>query len=100
MEPAEQEKRLLIVSNRLPLTCKKDPKTESWSFARSSGGLVAALSGLSYSRFIWIGWPGIHIDNEEERREIEKELLEKHSCMPVWLPADIMDKYYNGFCNG
>jgi hypothetical protein len=31
---------------------------------------VAALSGLNYSSFIWIGWPGIYIDQAEERAEV------------------------------
>ncbi len=31
---------------------------------------MAALSGLNYSSFIWIGWPGIYIDQAEERAEV------------------------------
>jgi trehalose-6-phosphate synthase len=100
---------------------------------------VAALSGLNYSSFIWIGWPGIYIDQAEERAEVrallscasawltrkrlrkfiktknktnpnlcahpttsaqvEKLLLEQN-CMPVWMSADVVDGYYNGFANG
>lgn len=91
------EKRLIVISNRLPITCKKE--NGQWTFTRSSGGLVAALSGLNYTSFIWIGWPGIYIDQAEERAEIEKLLL-KQGCMPVWMSADVVDGYYNGFANG
>lgn len=51
--------RLLVVSNRLPVTVNKDPKTNEFAFKMSSGGLVAALSGLKkMMSFTWIGWPG------------------------------------------
>lgn len=51
--------RLLIVSNRLPITIKRKNKRE-YEFSMSSGGLVSALSGLKKSiSFLWIGWPGI-----------------------------------------
>jgi len=98
-----KEQRLIVISNRLPITCKKE--NGKWTFTRSSGGslsllpspfpirrsrtsvvvaplfalcsfasffvgLVAALSGLNYSSFIWIGWPGIYIDQAEERAEV------------------------------
>lgn len=51
--------RLLVVSNRLPVTVNKDPKSGEYNFKMSSGGLVAALSGLKkMMSFTWIGWPG------------------------------------------
>jgi trehalose-6-phosphate synthase len=50
--------RLLVVSNRLPVTVNKD-ETGEYAFKMSSGGLVAALSGLKkMMSFTWIGWPG------------------------------------------
>ena len=57
-EPAKSL-RLLVVSNRLPVTVNKDPQTQQYDFKMSSGGLVAALSGLKkMMSFTWIGWPG------------------------------------------
>ena len=51
--------RLLVVSNRLPVTVNKDQKSGEYNFKMSSGGLVAALSGLKkMMSFTWIGWPG------------------------------------------
>jgi len=67
---------LIVVSNRLPITCKKTieitdqgRKKTVWQFTRSSGGLVAALSGVKTS-FTWIGWPGIHVKKESEKKEV------------------------------
>lgn len=53
--------RLLVVSNRLPVTIKRvsDAPDAPWAYSPSSGGLVAALSGLKKMlSFTWIGWPG------------------------------------------
>ena len=51
------EGRLLVVSNRLPITLRKEEN--QWHYTMSSGGLVSALSGLKQSSsFLWIGWPG------------------------------------------
>lgn len=51
--------RLLVVSNRLPVTVNKDQKSGEYNFKMSSGGLVTGLSGLKkMMSFTWIGWPG------------------------------------------
>ncbi|KAG0022772.1 Trehalose-6-P synthase/phosphatase complex synthase subunit [Entomortierella chlamydospora] len=90
--------RLLVVSNRLPVTITKDA-SGSYQYKMSSGGLVSALSGLKrMMKFTWIGWPGIDIPLEE-RALVQKELLEKHSCMPVFIDDEIADMHYNGFSN-
>lgn len=58
----ESKKKLIVVSNRLPLTVKKEdgvPESK-WKLINSSGGLVSALNGLRKEYdFLWIGWPGI-----------------------------------------
>lgn len=57
----KKEQRLIVVSNRLPVTISKDANGE-YQFAMSSGGLVSALSGCKKSMsFTWIGWPGKHV---------------------------------------
>lgn len=90
--------RLLVVSNRLPVTITKDADG-TYQYKMSSGGLVSALSGLKrMMKFTWIGWPGINIP-EEDRALVQKELLEKHSCLPVFIDDEIADMHYNGFSN-
>lgn len=66
--------RLVIVSNRLPVNLKKEADG-SWSSKMSSGGLVAALSGLKMKSFLWIGWVGCEIA-QEDQKDVEKFLLE------------------------
>ncbi|KAG0262815.1 Trehalose-6-P synthase/phosphatase complex synthase subunit [Mortierella polycephala] len=90
--------RLLVVSNRLPVTITKDA-SGAYQYKMSSGGLVSALSGLKrMMKFTWIGWPGLNIP-EEDRALVQRELLEKYSCMPVFIDDEIADMHYNGFSN-
>ncbi|KAG0294224.1 Trehalose-6-P synthase/phosphatase complex synthase subunit [Dissophora globulifera] len=103
-QPAQQsgkvndDLRLLVVSNRLPVTITKDA-SGNYQYKMSSGGLVSALSGLKrMMKFTWIGWPGLDFP-EEDRPRIQKELLEKYSCMPVFINDEIADMHYNGFSN-
>lgn len=50
---------LLVVSNRLLVSMKRNTDGE-WEYSMSSGGLVSALSGLKKKMsFTWIGWPGL-----------------------------------------
>ncbi|KAF9973509.1 Trehalose-6-P synthase/phosphatase complex synthase subunit [Actinomortierella ambigua] len=99
LDSSEQgELRLLVVSNRLPVTITKDAEG-NYQYKMSSGGLVSALSGLKkMMKFTWIGWPGINFP-EEDRARVQKELMEKHSCLPVFIDDDIADMHYNGFSN-
>lgn len=97
-EQTKDDLRLLVVSNRLPVTITKDA-SGTYQYKMSSGGLVSALSGLKrMMKFTWIGWPGLDIP-VEDRALVQKELLEKHSCMPVFIDDDIADMHYNGFSN-
>jgi trehalose 6-phosphate synthase/phosphatase len=85
---------LINVSNRLPVTVGE-------TIAKSSGGLVAALEGLSPSEYDlkWIGWPGGAIDEPAEQRAAERLLVEKHGCIPIFLSDEEVAGHYEGFSN-
>ncbi|MCL5075129.1 MAG: bifunctional alpha,alpha-trehalose-phosphate synthase (UDP-forming)/trehalose-phosphatase [Chloroflexi bacterium] len=95
--------RLLIVSNRLPITVtEKDGKLR---FQQSPGGLVSGLSAyldsLKSSPFaklehLWIGWPGIAVEDKEKLRL--KAPAQFHAY-PVFLSEEAMERFYHGFCN-
>ena len=95
--PSEKpEARLLLVSNRLPITIKRlgDGK---YDFSMSSGGLVRGLSGLSKSMtFQWYGWPGLEIP-ENEIEDVKARLREEYNAVPVFIEDDLAEKHYNGF---
>lgn len=94
------EGRLIVVSNRLPITLSKK-EDGTWESKMSSGGLVAALSGINISKdqFVWIGWVGCEIP-DEEKEPFKKQMWEQHQCIPVFLDDKTADEHYNGFSNG
>jgi trehalose-6-phosphate synthase len=93
-----EKSRLIMVSNRLPITLKKN-QAGKWSYELSSGGLVTALAGLKKDLpFIWIGWIGQDIPLHEQLI-VKKELISKYNYYPIFLDSGLADNYYNGFCN-
>ncbi|GAD94032.1 glycosyltransferase family 20 protein [Paecilomyces variotii No. 5] len=86
-----------VVSNRLSVTVRL-AEDGTYRILPSSGGLVSALKGLSDStEFIWYGWPGLEIP-EENREDVRRQLRE-HNAIPTFLEKDLADKHYNGFSN-
>ncbi|MEO8439125.1 MAG: bifunctional alpha,alpha-trehalose-phosphate synthase (UDP-forming)/trehalose-phosphatase [Spartobacteria bacterium] len=84
---------LINVSNRLPVTVGE-------KIRKSSGGLVAALEGLSTEQFDlkWIGWPGSVVP-EEKQAEVERTLMEECGCVPIFLSEEETAGHYEGFSN-
>jgi len=93
------KERLLVVSNRLPLTAKR--VSGRWRSERSSGGLVAAMAPLmAQSHGLWLGWPGDALPGEREGRErLMAEWEEKHGYVAVEIPAKIARSFYEGYAN-
>ncbi len=91
--------RLLIVSNRLPVSITK--RGRNLSFQPSAGGLATGLSSFCSSHdSLWFGWPGISKDilSKKQRLQITQS-LKKRSCCPVFLSAKEVRNYYQGFSN-
>ncbi|UCD64534.1 MAG: trehalose-6-phosphate synthase [Candidatus Zixiibacteriota bacterium] len=93
-----EEKKLFIVSNRLPIMVARDG--DEWMVNASSGGLITALAPLmKRNHGIWLGWPGCGPEAPVE------SLLEAHSAeqgyelRPVTLEEEQVEKYYRGFSN-
>ncbi|KAK9457854.1 glycosyl transferase [Dipodascopsis uninucleata] len=94
----KQADNLLVISNRLPITIKRNDNGE-YQFTMSSGGLVSGLSGLKKSTtFTWFGWPGLEVP-DEEKEMVTKRLRDEFSCVPVFLSDELADLHYNGFSN-
>lgn len=91
--------RVIIVSNRLPVSVKKvDGKLE---YGPPIGGLANGLSSyINSGNNLWVGWPGIPNDelNDDERAEIVRELKKRH-CHPVFLTQRQLEGFYNGYSN-
>lgn len=89
----------IIVSNRLPVTAKRD-ETEGLSFTPSAGGLATGLSSIYKEEGnLWIGWPGLTDIKEEEQQDVT-EALKNDNMAPVFLSEEDIEMYYEGFSNG
>lgn len=90
--------RIVIVSNRLPITIKKTAENELIYYP-SAGGLATGLNSLDESLDkIWIGWPGQEITDEWERESIRQDLSNR-GLAPVFLTRQDIILYYEGFSN-
>jgi trehalose 6-phosphate synthase/phosphatase len=90
--------RLLLVSNRLPVTVKVEK--DSVSVVRSAGGLATGLSRPhERSGGEWLGWPGdVSRLTEAQRAQVEAQLAGLR-CVPLYLSASELSRYYEGYSN-
>jgi trehalose 6-phosphate synthase len=92
----KRKRHLLVVSNRLPISIKREPDG-SFSSRPAGGGLVTALSGLAETtNFLWFGWPGIEVKDASEKDEVRRS-LDAHNAIPIFLDEKLADDHYNGF---
>jgi trehalose 6-phosphate synthase/phosphatase len=91
--------RLLIVSNRLPVTASLE-EDGGVRLSAASGGLATGLRPwYEGAGGLWIGWPGdVSRFSAAQRTELERQ-LEARSVVPVLLSQDHVNRYYNGFAN-
>lgn len=96
-DPAPSDSgRLLLVSNRLPITIRRS-EGGKYEFSMSSGGLVTGLSGLAKTTtFQWYGWPGLEVP-ENEVDTVKTRLREEYGAVPVFIDDQLADRHYNGF---
>jgi len=93
------EGKLIVVSNRLPLSVRRGP--EGWVAEPSSGGLASAVNPiLKKVGGLWIGWPG-HAPREldADRETLLAGARQKHGFVTVNLPADLARRFYEGYAN-
>lgn len=94
-------KRLFIVSNRLPITISEE--NEKVKIVPSSGGLVSAINSYlhqvpnHYSEIFWAGVPGCSAGKWNEALSRLKEA--PFNYVPVMINKEHYEKYYNGFSN-
>jgi trehalose 6-phosphate synthase len=93
-------KRLIIVSNRLPILCHKDEKG-NWLVEPSSGGLITALDPVFKNRGgMWIGWPGTtDVPVSELEGPLQAAQGLGYRFIPISLTREERDNFYLGFSN-
>ena len=96
--------RLIIVSNRAPVNIKKE--NGEYRYEESPGGLATGLRAYverlkkkdPEMEITWIGWPGAAVD-DADKEKVKKEISKKHGTHCVFLSEEVMEKFYEGFCN-
>jgi len=93
-------KKLIFVSNRLPVTVEK--KRGTLVYKQSMGGLATGLGSFYHSyQSLWTGWCGLSKESltQEDREEIESTLLNEYKCDSLYLTNSEVKLFYFGFCN-
>jgi trehalose 6-phosphate synthase len=97
---SSQNRRLIVVSNRLPVVLRQGE--EGWELKPGSGGLVTALApALSHRGGLWIGWPGLAVEPGGDWEELlDRGFRERgYELVPVVLTDEEVDGFYRGFSN-
>jgi len=98
------EKRLFIISNRLPVNIKE--KDNDTIIKSSSGGLVSAVKsyadytqdkeGSSFSQIYWVGVPGC---SKTAWEKLSRTIQSEYTLLPVFMKSSIYEGYYSGMSN-
>lgn len=96
---SRQRERLIVVSNRLPFSFRRD-ESGRWRAEPSGGGLVTALLPvLRHRGGMWIGWPGAAEANPG-REELAAVGADAGCALgSVALTAEEVHNFYHGFSN-
>lgn len=97
--PKAKSQKLLIISNRLPVSVSKE--NGKLVFKKSDGGLARGLSSIKKpATKMWLGWPGIASEKltPADKKKIISE-LKKYNFIPVFLNEKQVDNFYFGYSN-
>src|SRR5690554_5412604 len=88
--------KTILVSNRLPVRwTKANGKLE---MHLSEGGLATGLSSVHQQKdSLWIGWPGLVVEAEEQLTINER--MRENALVPLFLTDEEIKGYYEGFSN-
>jgi trehalose 6-phosphate synthase/phosphatase len=94
-----EQDRLVVVSNRLPLSFSRNAHT--WTAKPSSGGLVTAMDPVLRKRGgVWIGWPGTTETIPDLGRILGEATADcGYDVVPVALSETERDEFYYGYSN-
>lgn len=91
--------RLLVVSNRLPISLSKSDSGK-WVIEPGKGGLVTALAPVLRNRGgDWIGWPGAGSDDDLSSYLREYSRKAGYNLHAVNLTESEVQGFYQGFSN-
>ncbi|CAI0560687.1 unnamed protein product [Linum tenue] len=91
--------RIIIVANQLPVKAKRRPDNKGWSFSWDEDSLMLQCKDGFHEdmEVIYVGSLRVEVDPSEQD-DVSQLLLDKFKCVPAFLPPDILNKFYHGFC--
>ncbi|KAJ6844137.1 putative alpha,alpha-trehalose-phosphate synthase [UDP-forming] 7 [Iris pallida] len=91
--------RIIIVANQLPVKARRRPDDRGWIFSWDDDSLLLQLKdGLPDDmEVIYVGSLRVDVAGNEQD-DVSQTLLERFKCVPAFLPPDLLDKFYHGFC--
>lgn len=91
--------RMIIVANQLPLKAKRRPDNKGWSFTWDDDSLLLRLKDgfPDDMEVLYVGSLNVDVDPIEQD-DVAQVLLDRFLCVPTFLPPNLMEKYYDGFC--
>ena len=100
-DPLATVRRVVVVSNVLPVQMSKNPRTNKWSVEFDTHPLFEdgpILTGIANCtpNAIFVGVPPINVA-PKDREDVEAALLKKN-CYPVFVPANDASLHYQGMC--
>ena len=96
-----EDRRLIVVSNRLPVVVKKNVKNR-YELNQASGGLVTAMTPvLKRDGGVWIGRAGNYIEENIDIEELLEQEMENlnYRYRSVDINLNDHELYYKGFSN-
>ncbi|KAL8136679.1 hypothetical protein V2J09_002680, partial [Rumex salicifolius] len=91
--------RIIIVVSHLPITVTRNLNGSGWNFSWDEDSLFLQLkNGLPADmEVIYVGSLNVEVEASEQDN-VSQVLLDSFNCVATFLPPDLFDRYYNGFC--
>lgn len=98
---------IIFVNFNLPIKVARNPEftelnnKDKWLIDSNKGIWLPFLYDLTVDKNIniwWVGWPGLVVESEEERKSLTEFLSENYKCYPVFLSEHELQSFQS-FCN-
>ncbi|KAI4376792.1 hypothetical protein MLD38_014510 [Melastoma candidum] len=97
--PVRSPDRRIIVANQLPVRASRDEATGRWEFEWDEESLAWQLKdGLRPgAEAVYVGSLKVDV-GVSDQEEVSRVLWDKFRCAPAFLPRDVHNMFYHGFC--
>ncbi len=97
--PIDANDTVILVAYQLPLKLARQEGAPGggWSVEWDEESVLMNEALALTPRTLYVGCLGVTVEKEEEE-ELSDYLLEHFSCVAVFLPPQLVNDYYHGFC--